>query len=339
MVAASPQHIPTRIAFRIPVSHLNHTVTSTNLVQIPLVSFTNPQSQSQLSLPLKSSTFKDRTGLEIIHLNVRSLYQKLDQVEIFALQTAPDILVLSESQLKGSVSDSDIASSGYNVFRVDRVGKGGGVVVYVKSNISVTVLESVTKPKCFEFISLRVHLGPTSMVVAGIYRPPSGVKDSVEALGDLIAQYTKNGIIITGDFNLKWFNSISDHLKEVSEKLNLTQLLVNPTRPDLKDSSKSTLIDLIFTNKVDKIVASVVSELGFSDHCYSTCIRSTHLEKTKAHVVMRRNLKHFNKQSFMADIAHSDISSTSKFNDQSALDFFTETFKAVVHVHAPLKRI
>ena len=131
------------------------------------------------------------------------------------------------------------------------------------------------------FVSQSCHVGPTSFIVIGIYRPPSAGKDSVETLGNLIAQYTKDELIVTGDFNLlaNWLNSNSDHLKEVSGNLNLTQLLVDPTRPDLKDSSKSSWIDLFFTNRADKIVSSGVFELGFSDHCPTACIRSTRLDK------------------------------------------------------------
>ena len=52
---------------------------------------------------------------------------------------------------KKSISDSDIALVGYNVFRIDRAGRGGGVAIYVKSSLSISVLSSVSKPKCFVF--------------------------------------------------------------------------------------------------------------------------------------------------------------------------------------------
>ncbi len=249
------------------------------------------------------------------HLNVRSIINKLDHIVIFIQQTDPDILVLTESWLRKNISNVDIALPGYNIFRADRDGRGGGVAVYVKSDISVTVLDSITKPKFFEFISLRLHLRPTSIIVIGIYRPPSANRDSVKALGELLARYQNDELIITGDFNLNWLNSNSDYLKEIFGNLNLTQLITDPTRPDLKDHRNSTLIDLIFCNKADKIIASGVFDLGLSDHCPTACIRSTHLVKPRSKVVVKRNLKHFNKQAFLTDIELSDISSICRHTD------------------------
>lgn len=50
----------------------------------------------------------------------------------------------------------------------------GGVAIDVKSCFSVSSLHAVTVPKCFEFIALKINIGPNnSIVVVGIYGPPS----------------------------------------------------------------------------------------------------------------------------------------------------------------------
>ena len=53
--------------------------------------------------------FKSRSGLGVVHLNVRSLLPKLDLVKIWARSTDTDVLVLSETWLKKSITDKDIA--------------------------------------------------------------------------------------------------------------------------------------------------------------------------------------------------------------------------------------
>lgn len=65
-----------------------------------------------------------------------------------------------------------------------------------------------------------------------------------------------------------------------------------PTRPNLKDTSKSTLIDLILCNRKDNITAPGVFGLGISDHCPIACVRNTKVKKSSSRIVIKRNLKH-----------------------------------------------
>jgi hypothetical protein len=59
------------------------------------------------------------------------------------------ILVLSETWLNGPVSDKDIEINDYNVFRCDRLQKGGGVAIYVKSNFMTFQSLNISVPKKF----------------------------------------------------------------------------------------------------------------------------------------------------------------------------------------------
>lgn len=323
-------------------SRLTLPVTTSNLVMIPIQPNTVAPVLSPRP-PLNTNTFKSRNGLGLIHLNIRSLIHKLDYVNVLMQQTNPDILILSETWLKKSIKDCDVALDGYTLFRVDRAGRGGGVAVYIKSGLSVSVLNSITKPKCFEFIALQIQLGPSPLVVIGIYRPPSADSESIDSLAKLISMYEDSEMLIMGDFNLNWLNNASDKLKECLSNLNLTQIITEPTRPNLKDSSKSTLIDLVFTNKVYKIVSSGVFELGISDHYPTACVRSAKLEKTNSQTVLKRNFRLFNEQHFLDNLANDFINFIdfrAEISDvQVALQFFTDTFISCVDKHAPFKRL
>ncbi len=58
-------------------------------------------------------------GMKIAHLNIRSLYHKLDFVKI---SESFDILGISESWLHGDIDDGELNISGYhNIIRNDRV--------------------------------------------------------------------------------------------------------------------------------------------------------------------------------------------------------------------------
>lgn len=57
-----------------------------------------------INLPTPSN-FKERNGLGFLHMNDRSLVPKMDLVRVSVSTSDPDVLVLSETWLKKSVSD------------------------------------------------------------------------------------------------------------------------------------------------------------------------------------------------------------------------------------------
>ena len=336
--------IPVRITARPHAQILVRNVCAPQLVTVPLYSnLTTPAvRQSMFNPTLNMHNFKNRKGLGLVHWNIRSLIQneKLDHLKIFISQADPDIMVLTESWLKQKHSDSEVSLNDYNLFRIDRIASGGGgVAIYVKACLSVIVLKAITIEKCFEFIALKVNLGPNnSLIIIGVYRPPSAKPEAIDKLGDLISPYFNNEMLILGDMNQDWKTNASDKLKEVCSNLNLTQLITEPTRPNFNNIAKSSLLDLILSNKSDKISASGVFELGITDHCPIACIRNTKLKKSQPRVIVKRNFKHFNEQAFMVDLQNSDILSTVRILDPDlALGQFTKTFNLLVNKHAPLK--
>jgi len=77
-------------------------------------------------------------GLKIMHLNVRSLRNKLDHIRILLVKHSIDILTLTETWLYKTWHDIGLAVPGYNIFRKDRKSNiqsrscaGGGVIIYV----------------------------------------------------------------------------------------------------------------------------------------------------------------------------------------------------------------
>ena len=78
-----------------------------------------------------------------------------------------------------------------------------------------------------------------------------------------------------GDINIDWLSGASESLKEIYSNLNLTQLITKLTRPNLKKPAKSTLIYLILSNKINKLLSVGVFDLRVSDHCPVACIRSS----------------------------------------------------------------
>ena len=84
-----------------------------------------------------------------MHLNVCSLLPKMDYIKIWNSEADPDILILSETWLSEKIVESEVTINGFKVFRADRIGKGGGVAIYTKSILSVSLLKATSSPKPF----------------------------------------------------------------------------------------------------------------------------------------------------------------------------------------------
>ena len=65
-------------------------------------------------------------GLKISHLNIRSISPKIDSIRSLTKDKPLNIFSTSETWLKPSISDSEVAIPGYPIVRMDRQGKIGG---------------------------------------------------------------------------------------------------------------------------------------------------------------------------------------------------------------------
>ena len=86
-------------------------------------------------------------------MNARSLFSKLDELCVLCLVNNYDIVCIVESWLSQDISDSELAITGYTIFRRDRNRHGGGIIIFVKDTLSCTILPTSTSPS-MEFISL-----------------------------------------------------------------------------------------------------------------------------------------------------------------------------------------
>ena len=118
-------------------------------------------------------------GLKMVHLNIRSLFNKIDQLRTLFVDF--DVIVVSETWLTPEITDASIELSGYRLFRQDRIlpngKKGGGLCLYAKSYLCVNVLETSCNivSQDFELMGLSIKhpfIKPFNLI--SVYRPPNG---------------------------------------------------------------------------------------------------------------------------------------------------------------------
>ena len=116
------------------------------------------------------------------------------------------IAVITETHLKQRHADHFAAIDGYSLFRRDRAGrKGGGVAVYVSSQMSATC---PSDSSLFELLWVHVCAGARYVLKGTLYHPPQPLYQTTELLNHIedcvdAVELTFPGalIILAGDFN------------------------------------------------------------------------------------------------------------------------------------------
>ena len=124
------------------------------------------------------------------HLNVRSLYSKIDQVSHIINKYKYDVFAVSETWLDSTVADSEIAIDGYDVYRRDRSNdvRGGGVCLYVKTMLSFTLTNDLVVND-IEALWGEIKCMKSSFLVSVMYRPPNSSQNYFECILECILEF------------------------------------------------------------------------------------------------------------------------------------------------------
>ena len=252
------------------------------ICRTPRPSFPVFPHQAAASVPSVSNL-----SLSFFLLNVRSICNKLDTLKMYVDYHRPDILALTETWGRPSLTDALLTPPGYSLFRRDRRDRfGGGVAILIRNELVPTAFVIPDNHDKFEdSVWAVVRISSTKTLLVGcLYRSPSSVPDNdarLVSLFDFACQSDFNYCIIGGDFNspdINWtsmegppssqfiFDSALDNF--------LSQLVLAPTRG-------SNTLDLVFVNDPTFVSdLSVTDEFPGSDHksvsCFLTFDISSH---------------------------------------------------------------
>ena len=110
-------------------------------------------------------------GLHIIHFNAWSLLPKIAEVRTLVVEFNTEIVCVTETWLDDSVMDLEIEVSGYVVQRKDRERSGGGVCMYIRSNLAFNPRSELSTDQ-LENLWVEIILPKTKPVLVRVcYRP------------------------------------------------------------------------------------------------------------------------------------------------------------------------
>ena len=171
---------------------------------------------------MDSSKLVQQKGVKIVHVNVRSLFKKLDQFSLLFRNL--DFVLCSETWLNDKFNDDMLYVPGMKLYRNDRCNadpaliadlkvpkRGGGVCIYAKDKWVpyIQVIPVGTKiTENYEILTVSVDKpGFRKMLVTCVYRPPKGDKVSLISFLEELTQmreYIAYEKWILGDFNIDY---------------------------------------------------------------------------------------------------------------------------------------
>ena len=196
------------------------------------------------------------------YLNINSVRNKLDALREIVSQNL-DILMIAETKIDASFPTGQFTIEGFATpFRLDRNANGGGLLVYVRSDIPAHRLNSFNFSEGIECISFEINLRKKKWVLFSVYRPPNQSQDYLlENLGRALDHYSENyeNFMFIGDFNM---TETEEQLKDFLDLYSLKNLVHEPT---CYKSQTAKCIDLVLTNRNRSVQQTTTVETGLSD--------------------------------------------------------------------------
>lgn len=290
---------------------------------------------------LNKKVLENLKGFRIAHLNITSVPKHIDQLRAYLVNKPIDIISVNETRLDDSIGNAEVDIQGYNLYRKDRCRSGGGVAIYVRDLLNVKD-GSQFVPNSIEAVCIEIIKPKTKpFLITSIYRPPNSRVDFMDNLENYLNELDEQDkeLIITGDLNCDLstpdLQSHSRRLMDIFRLLQLKQLIVDPTRIT---ENTETLLDIIATNRPEKVKDSGVIHLGISDHSLVYSCLKVSVPRDKPKIVESRNFKYYNKDSFNDHLYHELNNSTWDQTDPEVLwDRFRNIFNSVSDVYAPIK--
>lgn len=215
-------------------------------------------------------------SITIFHQNIQHLESRKESLEIVLEEIKPNIVVLTEHNMKQLELDRFNLSNFYITSSYSRsTTSGGGVVILSRGGLNSKALalkkiEDLTDDKLFECCMAKYKFNKWSFVLVGVYRKPQlqnlEFLSRLDKLIELLSALKDvKDFVIAGDFNLNVLNCTPEiqHFKNILKSHSVHYLVDFPTRVT---ANTSTAIDNILTN-IDKSLSHVIGIVtALSDH-------------------------------------------------------------------------
>ena len=245
----------------------------------------------------------------VLALNCRSLTAHWDEFKHLISETSNndfqfDIIGLSE--IFKIQNNFDLC--GYHNFiyknRPDNDDNRGGVGLFIKNNYNYIIREdlSVFIPHVIETLFVEItNLNEKPCIFGIIYRPNTQPKASIDTFSDKLLEIieqvnrTRKTLCLMGDFNIDLLK-YNNHAKTNNfiDNLIANGMIPLVTKPTRITDHSATLIDHVYTNKIDKHIETGIIITDVSDHFGTFSTFS--LNKSLKSVPLYKTYRNFSEQ-------------------------------------------
>lgn len=180
-------------------------------------------------------------------------------------------IVLTETWLIDSISDSELGLPNYNIYRCDRnnitsnCSRGGGVLIAIRKDFSSKLISVPISN--VEHVVVQATIGSINILIGGVYIRPNSTlltyEQYMSTVENFILQFPNQTYIFLGDFNLPYINWANDaHGLNYSSHSPIQVLCVPEIfayhgfyQKNFIYNKFNSLLDLVFSN-TDKLIIS-----------------------------------------------------------------------------------
>ena len=244
-------------------------------------------------------------NITVLNFNIRSIQSNFNKFTSNILTSKtfqPDIIILTETWLNKDSNIDDYHIKGYNppIVQNRTNGRGGGVMVYIDSNISnfkhrFDLSFSDNYNNC---LTIEANISNTKFLITGVYRSPSDNNTTFQSAFDNIVTQINNqhcNSILAGDFNYNLFN-VNHHSDTEQYYNNLISFGYHPqiTKATRITDNSCTLIDHIWTNyntdAEENSSSTYIIISDITDHLPTLFIDKKHKHKSGYTFINYRNI-------------------------------------------------
>lgn len=282
--------------------------------------------------------------LKIAHINARSMLAGFADFKSTLLDNAYDIFMITETWFGPQVDDDSVHIGGYSLVRNDRSDRrGGGVCMYIKSNLKYQVIE--VGQYGFGQLWIKLKVFKRSYCMGVVYRSSeTGVNEFLDAFEEVFFNVSPvcDDIICMGDINIDLLDlDCNDTKKFLSllEDLDLLQLITEPTRLSI---TRNSLLDVVICSKGSEISSSGVKYVNNlrTDHELTYCFLKGPQNRFCPIYKTFRDYRNFNYHVFVQDLQSLPFMELIYMNSlDEKIQYFNDLITSLFDRHAPLKNI
>lgn len=253
-----------------------------------------------------------------------------------------DIIVVTETKLEDSATNSSLMIEGMISNRLDRNGHGGGVLSYFRADLKPVILIefqewAVSKGLEVTITKIKLNSSERPVIILGVYRPPNELVKWFDDMNELVTNLMSLGsLIIMGDINADLIQRNKNPAKSLRNLLSLAGTKVNNIAPTRITPTSATCIDIIAIDKSLHCLEYKVGSLLVSDHLpVMAAIKCDSTRELKP--IVKRSLRKVDFDAMRDRISTVHVPFNSVSNVDEALDQWHSSVLNIVDEMAPTR--